>query len=144
MLKTVKLSVLYATGIMALGFAVFQLAAGTLLGFFEASDYMLEIGVPALRIISISFLLAGFCIVSSSMFQSLGHGMLSLIVSLVRQLVVLLPAAWLLSLSGRLELVWWAFPFAELFSVTLCILFHRYVYRREIVPLLQADSGGKK
>ena len=110
MLGTVKLAVLYATGIM-------------------------EIGVPALRTISIHFLLAGFGIVSSSMFQALGHGVLSLVISLVRQLVVLLPAAWLLSLSGRLELVWWAFPLSELASTTLCIMFHRYIYRKEILPL---------
>lgn len=136
MMRAMKLGVLYATAIMALGFAIFQVGAATLLGFFEASDYMLEIGVPALRIISISFLLAGFCIISSSFFQALGHGVLSLIVSLVRQLVVLLPVAWLLSLSGQLALVWWAFPFAESFSLTLCIFFHRYVYRREIRPLM--------
>ena len=136
MMRVMKLGVLYATAIMALGFAIFQVGAATLLGFFEASDYMLEIGVPALRIISISFLLAGFCIISSSFFQALGHGVLSLLVSLVRQLVVLLPVAWLLSLSGQLALVWWAFPFAELFSLTLCIFFHRYVYRREIRPLI--------
>ena len=138
MLRAVKLGVLYATAIMAIGFAIFQVGSSVLLGFFEASDYMLEIGVPALRIISISFLLAGFCIISSSTFQALGHGMLSLIVSLVRQLVVLLPVAWLLSLSGELSLVWWAFPFAELFSLTLCIFFHRYVYRREVRPMMGA------
>ena len=135
MLGTVKLAVLYATGIMVLGVAAFQLLPDVLLGFFEASDFMLEIGVPALRTISIHFLLAGFGIVSSSMFQALGHGVLSLVISLVRQLVVLLPAAWLLSLSGRLELVWWAFPLSELASTTLCIMFHRYIYRKEILPL---------
>lgn len=137
MLRAVKLGILYATGIMAIGFAIFQVSSAVLLGFFEVSDYMLQIGVPALRIISISFLLAGFCIISSSTFQALGHGVLSLIVSLVRQLVVLLPVAWLLSLSGQLELVWWAFPFAELFSLTLCIFFHRFVYRREIRPMME-------
>lgn len=138
MLRAVKLGILYATAIMAIGFAIFQVGSSVLLGFFEASDYMLEIGVPALRIISISFLLAGFCIISSSTFQALGHGVLSLVVSLVRQLVVLLPVAWLLSLSGELSLVWWSFPFAELFSVTLCIFFHRYVYRREVRPMMGA------
>ena len=137
MQRAMRLGVLYATAIMALGFAIFQVGSGVLLGFFEASDYMLEIGVPALRIISISFLLAGFCIISSSFFQALGHGVLSLIVSLVRQLVVLLPVAWLLSLSGQLMLVWWSFPFAELFSAALCIIFHRYVYRREIRPMVE-------
>ncbi|MCI9165308.1 MAG: MATE family efflux transporter, partial [Oscillospiraceae bacterium] len=114
MVKTVKLSVLYAVGIMVLGFAAFQLLPGPLLSIFEASDYMLSIGETALGVISFHFLLAGFSIVASSTFQALGHGVLSLVISLVRQLVVLLPAAWLLSLSGRLELVWWAFPLAEL------------------------------
>ena len=137
MVKTVKLSVLYAVGIMVLGFAAFQLLPGPLLSIFEASDYMLSIGETALGVISFHFLLAGFSIVASSTFQALGHGVLSLVISLVRQLVVLLPAAWLLSLSGRLELVWWAFPLAELASVTMCIFFHRYVYRREILPISQ-------
>ena len=135
MVKTVKLSVLYAVGIMVLGFAAFQLLPGPLLSIFEASDYMLSIGETALGVISFHFLLAGFSIVASSTFQALGHGVLSLVISLVRQLVVLLPAAWLLSLSGRLELVWWAFPLAELFSAALCAVFLRYVYRKEIVPL---------
>ena len=135
MLRTVKLAICYATGIMALGFLGFQLLPEALLGIFDASDYMLSIGVPALRTISVHFLLAGFCIVSSSLFQALGHGVLSLAISLVRQLVVLLPAAWLLSLSGDLALVWWAFPLAELSSLLLCAVFLRYVYKREILPL---------
>lgn len=136
MVKTVKLGVIYATAIMAVGLAIFQLIPHILLGFFDASDYMLEIGVPALRIISFHFILAGFGIVSSSFFQALGHGVLSLIISLVRQLIVLLPAAWLLSLSGQLGLVWWAFPIAEIFSVMLSILFLVYAYRKEIKPML--------
>ena len=136
MVKAVKLGVIYATAIMAVGLAIFQLIPHILLGFFDASDYMLEIGVPALRIISFHFILAGFGIVSSSFFQALGHGVLSLIISLVRQLIVLLPAAWLLSLSGQLGLVWWAFPIAEIFSVMLSILFLVYAYRKEIKPML--------
>ena len=136
MMKTVKLAICYAVGIMVAGFAVFQLATPVLLGFFDASDYMLEIGVPALRTISYSFLFAGFCIVASSSFQALGHGVLSLIISLVRQLFVLLPAAWLLSLSGKLELVWWSFPIAELFSVVLSVVFLIYAYRKEVKPML--------
>ena len=136
MVKAVRLGVIYATAIMAAGVALFQLIPHLLLGLFDASDYMLEIGVPALRIISFHFLLAGFGIVSSSFFQSLGHGVLSLIISLVRQLIVLLPAAWLLSLSGQLNMVWWAFPIAEIFSVTLSILFLIYAYRKEVKPML--------
>lgn len=136
MVKAVRLGVIYATIIMAVGAAIFQLIPHVLLGLFDASDYMLEIGVPALRIISLSFLLAGFGIVSSSFFQALGHGVLSLIISLVRQLIVLLPAAWLLSFSGRLGLVWWSFPVAEVFSMILSILFVIYAYRKEVKPML--------
>ena len=135
MMSTIKLSILYAMCIMLAGVAAFQSCAGPLLRIFEASDYMLEIGIPALRTISIHFVFAGFCIVSSSTFQALGHGVLSLIISLVRQLAVLLPAAWLLSLSGRLELVWWAFPIAEVVSLAMCAAFLRYVYRKEILPM---------
>lgn len=137
-LQTVKAGVLYATCIMVIGFLIFQFGAGVLLGFFEASDNMLKIGVPALRIIAVHFLMAGFSVISSSYFQALGNGVLSLIVSLVRQLVVLLPVAFLLSLTGTLDLVWWAFPIAEVMSVILCICFHRYTYRKEIQPLYQA------
>lgn len=135
MMETAKLAIFYASGIMLIGVAVFQLIPGVLLGFFEASENMLAIGFPALRTISVHFILAGFCIVSTSLFQALGHGVLSLIISVIRQLLVLLPVAWLLSLSGRLDLVWWAFPIAELVSVALCILFLQYLYRQEIVPL---------
>ena len=124
MVKAVKLGAIYATAIMAAGAAVFLLIPHLLLGLFDASEYMLEIGVPALRIICLSFLLAGFGIVASSFFQSLGHGVLSLIISLVRQLIVLL------------DLVWWAFPIAEVFSATLSVLFLIYAYRKEVKPML--------
>lgn len=141
MLHTVKLGILYATGIMLVGVVLFETIPQVLLSFFQASDHMLEIGVPALRIIAIHFLIAGFSIISSSMFQALGHGMCSLVVSLVRQLLVLLPLAWLMSLSGQLAAVWWAFPMAEVVSLLLCILFHRYIYKKELLPLMQEDSA---
>ena len=138
-IKTIKLSVMYAMGIMFLGFLAFQLAPDLFLSMFlaegETSGDLLSIGVPALRTISISFLLAGFCVVSSAVFQALGHGVLSLIVSVVRQLVVLLPVAFLLSKIHGLDTVWWAFPVAELFSVALCAMFLRRVYQQEIKGL---------
>ena len=144
-LKTIKLSAVYATALMAVGFAVFQLAPGPLLSIFQAEDEaagdLLAIGIPALRIISYSWLLAGFGIVSSSVFQALDHGILSLTSSLVRQLIVLLPAAFLLSRLFELEQVWLAFPIAELFSCALCIAFMRRVYRRDILPM-RAGAGG--
>ena len=134
-LKTMKLAVITATGIMLAGVAVAEIFPAQLLGLFEASQEMLDIGVPALRIICTSFIFAGFGIVCGSVFQALGHGVLSMISSIVRQLVVLLPVAWLLSLTGNLNLVWLAFPIAELFSVCLCIIFTRRIIKTVIDPL---------
>jgi putative MATE family efflux protein len=138
-IKTVKLAVTYAVCIMAVGFALFQLFPDVFLSLFEAEGEeagdLLTIGVPALRIISTSFLLAGFCIVAGSVFQALGHGVLSLAVSVVRQLIVLLPAAFLLARLGGLHVVWWSFPFAELFSTTLSALFLYWVYQKEVAPM---------
>ena len=127
--RTVKLTICTAMCIMTAGFAVFQLAPATLLSLFDASAEMTAIGVPALRIISISFLLAGFCIIAGSVCQAIGNPMYSMVVSICRQLVVLLPAAWLLAQTGRLELVWWAFPIAEIASVTLSAIFLRRTMR---------------
>jgi len=134
-LKTMKLSAMTAVGIMLCGFLLFQFGSAELLKAFEASEGVLAIGVPALRTISTSFVFAGFCIVCGSVFQALGHGVLSMINSIVRQLVVLLPAAFLLSLTGRLELVWLAFPIAELISLALSIVFLRRMVQTVINPL---------
>ena len=123
MVKTLKLSVFYAIGIMVLGFLVFQLFPAPLFSLFDASEMMLSIGVPALRAISFSFLFAGFCIVCGSLFQALGNGVYSMVISIARQLVVLLPAAYLLSLSGKVQYVWWAFPIAELVSLSMTVFF---------------------
>ena len=101
---------------MLLGFTLFQLVPGTLLGMFHPSAAMLAIGVPALRRISVHFLLAGFCIVAGSTCQALDRSIYSFFVSLLRQLVALIPAAWLLSRTGDVNMVWWAFPIAELMS----------------------------
>ena len=128
--KTVELAVCAAVGIMAIGFAVFQLFPQTLLSFFNASDEMMEIGSVALRIISFSFLFAGFCVIAGSVCQAIGNPIHSLIISVGRQLVVLLPVAWLLSLTGRLELVWVAFPVAELVSLTLSAVFLRHTLQK--------------
>ena len=136
--QTIKLSVIYAVSIMFIGLLIFQFLPNVLLDLFRSEQDtgdMLTIGVPALRIISLSFLFAGFAIVCSSVFQALGHGVLSLVVSVVRQLMILLPVAFRLSRIGGLAVVWWAFPIAELLSVGLSALFLRRVYRKEIHPL---------
>lgn len=121
--RTMKLSIISACVLMLVGLAVMQLIPDKLLLIFNASDAMLTIGKPALRIISLSFIFAGFGIVASSVFQALGNSIYSLLVSVTRQLVVLLPAAYLLSLSHQLDLVWLSFPIAEIASVLLSIIF---------------------
>lgn len=134
-MKTLKLSIMYAVIIMAIGIAVFQIFPQQLLSVFNASDDMIKLGVPALRIISISFIFAGFCIVSGSAFQALGKGFLSLSNSVIRQLVILVPVAYLLSLSGNVHTVWWSFPIAEISSVTFTSIFLVHVYKKIIKPL---------
>lgn len=128
--KTIKLSILSAISIMAVGVIVFETMPHVLLSFFNASEEMLAIGVPALRIIAICFLLAGFCIISISVFQAIGNPINSFFISVCRQLLVLLPVAWLLSRTGILDLVWFAFPIAELVSVVLCVIFLRKTLKK--------------
>ncbi len=123
LLKTVKLSVIYAVGIMTVGVLLFQLIPDKLFMLFDASDQMLEMGVPALRIISVHFPLAGICIVCGSLFQALGNAVYSMINSICRQIVVLLPAAYLLAQLGNVNYVWWSLPIAELMSLAMTIIF---------------------
>lgn len=137
MMKTLKLSILYAVILMLIGFLVFQVMPDSLLGLFDASETMLAIGRPALRIISISFLLAGFSIVCGSMFQALGNGVYSMLVSIARQLIVLLPVAYLLSRTGNIDMVWWSFPIAELVSGGLTVFFLVRIYRNVIVHICE-------
>lgn len=126
---TVKLGILYAMGMMLIGLVLFQTIPDIMLQLFNASPDMLAIGRTALRVISLSFVFAGFCIVCGTVFQALGRSIYSLIVSVARQLVVLLPVAFFLSLTGRLELVWWAFPIAEVMSLALSAIFLRHIFR---------------
>jgi len=138
-MQAFKVSLTTAACIMVAGTLAFQLVPNWLLALFDASDEMLSIGAPALRIISLSFPMAAVGIVCSGVFQGLGNSFLSMFVSLARQLVLLLPIAWLLSLSGELGMVWWAFPIAEVVSLMLSIAFFRWTYRRHIAPLADAQ-----
>ena len=133
--KTIKLAVCYAECIMLIGFCIFQFAPDKVLGIFAASDAMLAIGIPAMRIICLHFLLAGASIVLSSVFQALGNGVFSLIVSVCRQLFVLLPAAWLLAQTGNVNNVWWAFLIAEIVSVLLSLGFYARINKNIIAPM---------
>ena len=131
-LETIRLSVITSVCLMLIGLVIFMTIPGTLLGFFNASEDMLAIGIPALRTICWSFLFAGYCIIIGSMFQALGNGIYSLWVSLARQLFVLLPSAYILAHVFGLDYVWWAFPIAELASVILTTILFRRIYRQKI------------
>ena len=128
--RTIRYGVIYATALMLVGFALFQLLPGVLLGAFSPSENMLQIGIPALRRISPHFLMAGFCIVAGSVCQALDRSISSLIVSILRQIGALLPAAYLLSLTGDVTNVWWAFPIAEAVSFAASAIFLRHALRR--------------
>ena len=135
--KTLKLAVSGALGIMCLGLLAFQLVPDLLLALFNPSDTFLEMGRVALRTISWSFPVAAVCIALGASFQALGNGIYSTITSLCRQLFVLLPVAYLLSLSGNVNLVWLSYPIAEVVSGSLTIFFFARIYRQKIKPLFQ-------
>lgn len=141
LIKTLKLSIIYAVGLMLLGVIIFQLFPAPLFALFDASETMLAIGIPALRIISLSFMFAGFCIVCGSLFQALGNGVYSMVVSIARQLLVLLPVAYLLSLSGKVEAVWWAFPIAEIVSLSLTVFFMFRINRKVISRIGESSEA---
>ena len=133
--KTIKLAIMYAVCIMFIGIMLFQFMPDVLLRLFDASDHMLEIGIPALRVISLSFAFAGICIVISSSLQALGHGFLSMMISITRQLIILLPSAYILAKFGGIHAVWWSFNIAEIASLTLSLLFFKHMYNKIIKHL---------
>ena len=139
MMATIKRSALYACCIMVFGTVLFCAIPDTLLRLFDASDVMLAAGVPALRIISLSFCMAGACIALGSSFQALGKSMYSMVTSIVRQLVFLIPIAYVLARYGasvgNSDLVWWCYPLAEIFSLTLTLVFFSRMYKTIIAPL---------
>ena len=139
-IQVIRCGVLGAATLMLLGIAAFQLFPETLLGFFNPSDEMLQVGVPALRILCLPFVFAGPCIIFGGVFQALGKSRYSMFVSIARQLVALLPAAYLLSLTGKIDLVWVAFPIAEIMSLLVSVVMMIAVYRKIIKPLYQTPA----
>ena len=130
MIKTLKLSAMYATGIMLVGLLVMQTMPDLVLKLFNADADMMALGVPAFRIISLCFVFAGASIIMSSMCQAVGNSIYSMFVSIGRQLVILIPAAWLLAKTGNAVMVFWAFPIAEVVALFLCIFFLRKVLKQ--------------
>lgn len=136
--KTIRLGMVYAVAIMVIGLLVFQLIPKELLLMFDASDAMLEIGAPALRIMSLAFVFAGIGIVSGSSCQAFGYSVYSMLISIARQIVVLIPAAYLLSLTGVLRSIWFAFPIAEIFSLIISLFFLRTTLKKTGMALPKA------
>lgn len=135
LMKAYKSGLAGAIMIMVVGCLIFELIPQVLFSLFNASDAMLEMGIPALRIIGIHFVIAAFCIITGTMFQALGNGVFSMIVSICRQLVVLIPAAWLLSLTGNVNAVWWSFPIAEAASGIISAVLFKIQYSQKIKNL---------
>lgn len=133
--EAIKLSIIYASCIMIFGLTLIQTLPKEILALFNASEDMFKIGVPALRIISLSYVFAGVSVVASAIYQAFGNALLSLITAVSRQLVVLLPAAYGLSLFGNVNLIWWSFPIAEIMSLVLSVAFLKYIYVRKIEPI---------
>ena len=143
MTETIKRSTIYASCIMLLGMSIFLSIPGTLLKIFDATDTLLAVGVPALRIISLSFCMAGASIALTSAFQALGKSLYSMIISIIRQLVFLVPLAYILARYGagigNNDLVWWSYPIAEIAALTVSLLFFRHMYKTLIAKL--TDHG---
>ena len=139
--EALRFSMILAVIIMGTGTIIFEVFPTLLLRMFDASPQMIEMGDTALRIIAIHFPVAALCIVVGSLFQAFSKSTYSLIVSLGRQLIVLIPAAWLLSLTGVLSNVWWAFPIAEVISFILSMTLFRKIRREIILPLPDNNSN---
>ncbi len=143
-IQTIKYAIGYAFTIMVFGFLLFEIFPSWLLGIFKSENpaenaAMMEIGIPALRVIAIHFVIAGVCIIMGSVFQALGKAMYSMVVSVCRQLVVLLPAAYLLSLTGNLNMIWFAFPIAECVSLLISTISYRKV--RKLFEFKSTDES---
>ena len=134
-IDSIKMCAIVALAIMGLGTFIFEVFPGQLLAMFSPNEEMLEIGIPALRIIAIHFPIAAIGITFTSVFQAFGRGFLSMCVSFIRQIFALLPSAWLLSLTGNINNFWWAFVIAELFSLIACIFAMKNVYKTQIKNL---------
>ena len=135
MINTVKCGLIVAISIMTVGAIVFELIPNTLLTMFDASENMIEMGTIALRTIAVHFPIAAICIILGSAFQALGHAIYSMFVSIARQIVVLIPVAYLLAQLGNINYVWWCFPIAEIMSLTITLIFF-FKLKRQVIDTI--------
>lgn len=140
-MQTIRCGAAGAMTLMMIGIAVFQIFPEALLGFFNAGEDMRQVGVPALRTLCLPFIAAGPCIIFGGIFQALGKSVYSMLVSIARQLLILLPAAFLLSMTGVVRAVWFAFPIAEVMSLIVSVLMILTLYRRKIKPLYEISEN---
>ena len=131
-IKTLRLAIIIAISIMVVGVVIFQIMPATLLNLFDASENMIRIGVPALRTISLSFVFAGYCIISSCMFQALGNGVYSMLMSMARQLFIIIPVAFIFAKLFGLDMVWWSYPIAEIVTVVISTLFLARIMKQKL------------
>lgn len=134
-IKTIKLSLIFSISIMFIGLIIFQIFPKYLFMMFTASDDVIAMGIPALKILSLHFMIAGASIIISSVFQAMGNGVFSLIMSLIRQLFVILPAAFILNIFFGVDAVWFAFVIAESVALILGCAFFRHIYKKQIKNL---------
>lgn len=133
--KTMLIALMYASGIMLIGILIFQLIPHQILSLFIEKPETFKIGIAALKTISTGFIFSGIILIISAVFQALGHGVYALVVQIIRQLAAVLPLAYLFSLSGDVNMVWWAFPVAEIISALICLAIYRFVVKRQLLTL---------
>ncbi|MGI5986493.1 MAG: MATE family efflux transporter [Clostridiales bacterium] len=133
--KTMLIALMYASGIMLIGILIFQLMPHQILSLFIEKPETFKIGIAALKTISTGFIFSGIILIISAVFQALGHGVYALVVQIIRQLAAVLPLAYLFSLSGDVNMVWWAFPVAEIISALICLAIYRFVVKRQLLML---------
>lgn len=135
-MSTMKLGMIIAVSVMVVGFSLFEIVPSLFLRMFTDDPEMIKMGSIAFREIAPSFLFAGFCIIIISTIQALGHGIYSMIISICRQLLILIPAAYILaSVFGSINVIWLSFPIAEVMSLILCVIFFSRIYKNVIKPL---------
>lgn len=135
-MSTMKLGMIIAVSVMVVGFSLFEIVPSLFLKMFTDDPEMIKMGSIAFREIAPSFLFAGFCIIIISTIQALGHGIYSMIISICRQLLILIPAAYILaSVFGSINVIWLSFPIAEVMSLILCVIFFSRIYKNVIKPL---------
>jgi putative MATE family efflux protein len=139
---TMSLGVRYGVGVMSVGTLIFWLFPEQLMALFSAPPEMVSMGIVALHIMSLNFPFAGFCIMRGAAFQALGKSVYSMNISIMRQLIVIIPCAYIFAKIGGVDMVWWAFPLAEIVGVTMSIIYTKRIRKTIISKMTPRDAEG--